>query len=166
MSCILATRESYEASQEYHSHENSLDLTMSHQDKYRQWPFLIQEEFDLVCAYTERRYIRAKLGPTRQVFKLRCRRHLTTCSSYLEIIRVLKRPEDEDELSLAFEKLGRGGESDIELDVEMDMPDEDADSVSCTLSLSDDFRSLFPYLPHSILIRNAGGVSSKRNSRP
>lgn len=105
---------------------------MSHQrDEYRQWPFVTQEEFELACAFFDQRYVRATLGPTRQIFKVRSRRTATTGSSYIEILRLLQLPEDEDELSIAIAKLGKDrGDSGLGNDVEMDTTEEDADEVS------------------------------------
>lgn len=104
---------------------------MAHHDEYRQWPFLTEEEFELACAFFDQRYVRASLGPTRQIFKIRSRRTATTGSSYIEILRLLQLPEDEDELSLALAKLGKGGgDLGSANDVEMDTTEEDADEVS------------------------------------
>ncbi|KAE9381395.1 hypothetical protein N431DRAFT_476228 [Stipitochalara longipes BDJ] len=102
---------------------------MSHQrDEYRQWPFLNQEEFELACAFFDQRYVRASLGPTRQIFKIRSRRTLTTGESYIEILRLLQLPEDDNELSLALANLGTGDDSKLGNDVEMDTTEEDADN--------------------------------------
>ncbi|KAH8676748.1 hypothetical protein BGZ60DRAFT_264946 [Tricladium varicosporioides] len=103
---------------------------MSHRDEYWQWPFLNEEEFDLACAYFDQRYVKARLGPTRQVFKIRSRRTATTRTSYIEIIRLLHLPEDQDELSLALGKLG-GNESNLsgggmDLDTVNEETDEEA----------------------------------------
>jgi len=95
---------------------------------YRQWPFLTTEEFELVCAFFDRKYVKAELGPTRKIFKIRLRRTLTTGSSYIEILRLLQLPEEKDDLSLAFEKLN----SDLDrpgVDVDMLTAAEDADQV-------------------------------------
>ena len=100
---------------------------MSHRDEYRQWPFVNEEEFELACAFFDQKYVRASLGPTRQIFKIRSRRTLTTGITYLEILRLLKLPEDEDDLSAAFARLG--GDLTSTKDVEMNMA-EDADQVS------------------------------------
>jgi ubiquitin-like-conjugating enzyme ATG10 len=106
-------------------------IMSSHNDEYRQWPFLTQEEFELSCAFFDQRYVRASLGPTRQVFKIRSRRTATTGSSYIEILRLLQLPEDVEELSLALAKLGKGsGDLGSGNDVEMDTTEEDADEVS------------------------------------
>jgi ubiquitin-like-conjugating enzyme ATG10 len=102
---------------------------MSHRGEYRQWPFLNQEEFELACAFFDQKYVRASLGPTRQIFKIRQRRTMTTGISYLEILRLLQLPEDEDDLSLALAKLG--GDFKSGPYVEMDTTEEDADLVSC-----------------------------------
>jgi ubiquitin-like-conjugating enzyme ATG10 len=103
----------------------------SHHDEYRQWPFLTQEEFELSCAFFDQRYVRARLGPTRQIFKIRSRRTATDGGSYIEILRLLQVPEDDDDLSIALAKLGKGG-SDLGSgsDVEMNTAEEDADEVS------------------------------------
>lgn len=102
-----------------------------HRDEYRQWPFLNQEEFELACAFFDQRYVRASLGPTRQIFKIRSRRTLTTGNSYIEILRLLQLPEDEDELSLALAKLGNGGDGlNSGSGMEIDTTEEDADEVS------------------------------------
>ena len=102
----------------------------SHHDEYHQWPFLNLEEFELACALFDQRYVKAKLGPTRQVFKIRSRRTATSGCSYIEILRLLQLPTDEDELSLALAKLSGGG--DIVPGPRMDtaMADEDEDQVS------------------------------------
>jgi ubiquitin-like-conjugating enzyme ATG10 len=102
-----------------------------HREEYQQWPFLNQEEFELACAFFDQRYVRASLGPTRQLFKIRSRRTLTTGNSYIEILRLLQLPEDEDELSLALAKLGKEG-SDFNLGNGMgiDTTEEDRDEVS------------------------------------
>jgi ubiquitin-like-conjugating enzyme ATG10 len=102
---------------------------MSHRDEYRQWPFLTQEEFELVCAFFDRKYVRAELGATRQNFKIRTRRTATTGASYLEIIRLLKPLEDQNELSLALEKLSGTDDPVSALEMEIDLPNEDADEV-------------------------------------
>jgi ubiquitin-like-conjugating enzyme ATG10 len=103
---------------------------MSHHDEYRQWPFLTQEEFELAGAFFDQRYVRAKLGPTRQIFKIRSRWAATTGSSYIEIVRLLKLPEDEDDLALALEKLSGGGDLVLKSGMDTIMVDEDADQVS------------------------------------
>jgi ubiquitin-like-conjugating enzyme ATG10 len=102
-----------------------------HRDEYRQWPFLNDEEFELACAFFDQRYVRANLGPTRQIFKIRSRRTLTTGSPYIEITRLLQPPEDEDELSNALAQLGKGGD-DLHLGggMELDTTEEDRDEVS------------------------------------
>jgi ubiquitin-like-conjugating enzyme ATG10 len=98
---------------------------MSHRAEYAQYPFLTPSEFDLACAFFDQRYIRAKLGPTRQIFKIRLRRTLTTGESYIEILRLLDLKDgdgEEDELAAMIGKLGGGG-GDVE------MRDEDEDMV-------------------------------------
>jgi ubiquitin-like-conjugating enzyme ATG10 len=98
---------------------------MSHRAEYAQYPFLTPSEFELACAFFDQRYIRAKLGPTRQIFKIRLRRTLTTGESYIEILRLLDLKDgdgEEDELAAMIGKLG-GGEGDVE------MRDEDEDMV-------------------------------------
>lgn len=108
---------------------------MSHRDEFRQWPFLNQEEFELACAYFDQRYIRANLGPTRRIFKIRSRRTATTGSSYIEILRLIQLPEDDDDLSLALSKLGRdGGDLGLGNGMEIDTIEEDGDEVSDLLS--------------------------------
>ena len=104
---------------------------MSHRDEYRQWPFLNEEEFELACALFDQKYVQAKLGPTRQIFKIRARRTMTTGVSYIEILRLLKFPEDDLDLLDMFGKLesGNGEPPDSE------MMNEDADEVGMTLSI-------------------------------
>lgn len=100
---------------------------MPHHDEYRQWPFVTQEEFELACAFFDQRYVKAKLGPTRQIFKIRARRTATSGGSYIEILRLLQLPDDEDDLSAALGKLS-GGEGPLaKSDMEID---EDKDEVS------------------------------------
>jgi len=95
-------------------------------DDYTQWPFLTGEEFDLACAYFDRRYVRASLGPNRQIFKIRHRRAITTNTTYLEILRLLRLPVDDDDLSDVFAKLG----NDLMTKSDTDMRDaEDKDHV-------------------------------------
>ncbi|KAG4414992.1 hypothetical protein IFR04_011866 [Cadophora malorum] len=107
---------------------------MGHHDDYRQWPFLNQEEFELACAFFDQRYVRAKLGPTRKVFKIRSRRVATTGNSYIEILRLLQPPDDADDLSRALEMLGggngglgRGHEEKMDGSMLIDSVDEDMD---------------------------------------
>jgi ubiquitin-like-conjugating enzyme ATG10 len=98
---------------------------MSHRSEYAQYPFLTPSEFELACAFFDQRYIQAKLGPTRQIFKIRLRRTLTTGESYIEILRLLDLKGgdgEEDELVAMIGKLG-SGEGDVE------MKDEDEDMV-------------------------------------
>lgn len=108
---------------------------MSHfHDEFQQWPFLNQEEFELACAFFDQRYVRASLGPTRQIFKIRSRRTLTAGTSYIEILRILQLPEDEDELSLALAGLGKiGGNIDLGNSTDVEMIEEDGDEVSNVL---------------------------------
>jgi ubiquitin-like-conjugating enzyme ATG10 len=97
---------------------------MSHRAEYAQYPFLTPSEFELACAFFDQRYIRAKLGPTRQIFKIRLRRTLTTGESYIEILRLLNLKDDDDgmgdELAAAIGRLGGG---------DVEMRDEDEDMV-------------------------------------
>jgi ubiquitin-like-conjugating enzyme ATG10 len=102
---------------------------MTHRDDYRQWPFLTQEEFELACAFFDQRYVRAELGPTRQIFKLRTRRTATTGNSFLEIIQLLKLSDDQDELSLALGSWGGMGDPLSGSEIEHDMANEDMDEV-------------------------------------
>ncbi|KAH6675575.1 hypothetical protein B0J14DRAFT_367257 [Halenospora varia] len=125
---------------------------MSHRDEYRQWPFLNEEEFDLACAYFDQRYVKAKLGPTRQIFKIRSRRTATTGTSYIEIIRLLQLPEDQDELSLA---LGRLGASESSLSsglsgggMDLDTMNEDTDEEALRPQTIHDTRNEPP--PYSL----------------
>ncbi|KAG4442280.1 hypothetical protein IFR05_002204 [Cadophora sp. M221] len=134
---------------------------MARQDDYRQWPFLNQEEFELACAFFDQKYVRAKLGPTRKIFKIRSRRVATTGNSYIEILRLLQPPDDEDELSQALGMLGGGGGglgglSDAKDDVDMmvDTVDEDGDQealrpVSTTNKLEARADSLPQYSQYS-----------------
>lgn len=101
---------------------------MSHHDEYRQWPFLTQEEFELACAHFDQKYVQAELGPTRRIFKIRHRRNLTTGTSYIEILRLLSLPDDDDELAIAFGKMG--GDSSTAPHMEIDSSEEDKDEVS------------------------------------
>lgn len=103
---------------------------MAHEDRYRQWPFLTDDEFALVCAFLDRRYISSRLGPTRRVFKIRSRWIATTGGCYIEITRLLQLSEDQDELSLALEKLNGSREEPSGLDMKMDVENEDEDQVS------------------------------------
>jgi len=100
---------------------------MVYREDYRQWPFLTIEEFELVCAFFDQKYVKAKLGPTRQVFKIRLRRTATTGSSYIEILRLLQLPEEEEDLSVAFEKLNRSDELKPAMNIDMVTASEDAD---------------------------------------
>jgi len=101
---------------------------MSHRDEYQQWPFLNDEEFELACALFDQKYVQAKLGPTRQIFKIRARRTMTTGVPYIEILRLLKLPEDDLDLLDAFGKLGGGDGGPLE-DLEMLNEDAEADEV-------------------------------------
>jgi len=106
---------------------------MSHRGGYRQWPFLTDEEFELACAFFDQKYVKAKLGPTRKIFKIRLRRTATTGSSHIEILRLLQLPAEDDGLSLALERLNRDEETKRELDIDMVTVSEDADQVSSSV---------------------------------
>jgi ubiquitin-like-conjugating enzyme ATG10 len=93
---------------------------MAHHGNYRQWPLLTEDEFELACAYFDQRYIQAKLGPTRQIFKISPRRALTTGATYIEIIRLLHLPEDHDDLLVQFDKL-TGGEKPVASQMDIDI---------------------------------------------
>jgi ubiquitin-like-conjugating enzyme ATG10 len=103
---------------------------MSHHDEYRQWPFLTQEEFELACAFFDRKYVRAELGPTRRIFKIRSRRNATTGISFIEILRLLCLPDDEDDLALALGKMGEDEDNSSNSQMEIDKSNEDEDEVS------------------------------------
>jgi ubiquitin-like-conjugating enzyme ATG10 len=104
---------------------------MSHHDEYRQWPFLTQEEFELACALFDKEYVRAELGHTRRIFKIRPRRNAATGTSFIEIIRLICLPEEDDELSLAFGRLnGGGGPNSTLMMMDVDRGNEDTDEVS------------------------------------
>lgn len=103
-------------------------MTASQHD-YKQWPFLDQEEFDLACAFFDQRYVRASMGPSRQIFKIRHRRALTTNTSFLEILRLLQLPDNDNGLSDIFGKMG--GDLLSSKDVEMEEI-EDGDQVDST----------------------------------
>lgn len=93
---------------------------MAHHGEYRQWPFLTQDEFELVCALFDQRYIQARLGPTRKIYKVSPRRTLTTGASYIEIVRLLQLPEDQDDLVRQLGKLSGGGDpisSQMDIDI-------------------------------------------------
>lgn len=98
-----------------------------HRDEYRQWPFLTEDEFELACAFLERRYIRAELGPARKNLKLRIGRTATTGSCFIEIIRLLQPPQDDHDLLLALSNLSSGHAPVSAPSVEADMMDEDED---------------------------------------
>lgn len=103
---------------------------MSHHGEYRQWPFLTYEEFELACAFFDRKYVRAELGPTRRIFKIRPRRNATTGASFIEILRLLNLPEDQDELALALGKLEANEGPSSGSNMEIDSRNEDGDEVS------------------------------------
>lgn len=104
---------------------------MSYHKEYSQWPFLTQEEFELACALFDQRYVNAKLGPTRKIFKIRTRRTITTGASYIEIVRLLNLGEDDDddELLKAMGKLNRPSELNMSVDMDIDMANEHIDEV-------------------------------------
>lgn len=103
-------------------------MSLSHRDAYKQWPHLTEEEFELAGAFFDQRYVQAKLGPTRQIFKIRSRRTLTTGKSHIEVLRLLQLPEDDSDLASAFERLSGGSdEKGEEMEVgemEVDVEDE------------------------------------------
>jgi len=134
---------------------------MSKHDEYHHWPFLTPEEFELACAFFDQRYVRARLGPTRQLFKLRLRRALIDGTSYIEILRVLQLPDHDDDLSLALEKLTNHevSLSNTEMKVEMETEDDDHEALrpngsnsSSGVSFSGDppGYSLFSHQPYVI----------------
>lgn len=106
-----------------------------HRDEYRQWPYLTEEEFELACAFLDRRYIRAELGAARKNLKLRMGRTATTGSCYVEVIRLLHPPQDDDDLLLALSNLSSGYTPVSAPSQEVDMMDEDGDDVSDSLWL-------------------------------
>lgn len=103
---------------------------MSHRSQYQQWPFLTQEEFELACAFFDAKYVRAELEPTRKIFKVRHRRSLATGMSFIEILRLLNLPEDDDDLALAFGKMGGHEHLSSTPIMEIDGINEDGDEVS------------------------------------
>jgi hypothetical protein len=110
---------------------------MSYRDEYQQWPFLTGEEFTLACAFFDQRYIRAKLGPTRKLLKIISRRTATTGGSYIEILRLLQPPKDDDDLALALEKLSGFGGSGTDTGMDVEMANDDDDQVRVySLSIS------------------------------
>ncbi|KAM3066858.1 hypothetical protein ACMFMG_007004 [Clarireedia jacksonii] len=109
---------------------------MTFRHDYCQWPSLTEEEFELACALLDRRYIRAKLGPARKNLKLRVAHTATTGTCYVEIIRLLLPPKDEDDLSHALEKLSSGYAPVSAPGLEVEMLDEDGDEE--VLRLDDD----------------------------
>ncbi|KAG9236327.1 hypothetical protein BJ875DRAFT_234692 [Amylocarpus encephaloides] len=102
---------------------------MSHRDEYRQWPFLTDEEFTLACAFFDRRYIRAELGPSRKMLKINCHQTATTGGSYIEVLRLLTPPTDDDELALALSRLGgivdHGAVTSVDIDIDMSNEEND-----------------------------------------
>ncbi|KAI9650174.1 hypothetical protein NHQ30_000187 [Ciborinia camelliae] len=108
----------------------------AYRDEYRQWPFLTEEEFELACAFLDRRYIRAELGPARKNLKLRMGRTATTGSCFVEIIRLLQPPQDDDELLLALSNLSSGHAPVSAPSLEVDMMDEDEDDEALRLNTS------------------------------
>jgi hypothetical protein len=140
---------------------------MSHHDEYCQWPFLTREEFELAGAFFDQRYVRAKLGPTRQIFKIRSGWTATTGSSYIEIVRLLKLPEDDDDLALALEKLSGGGDLVLKSGMDIVMVDEDADQVSDRLYYgrrSHRKTILQRFEPFQLTQRKGGASSAYRQS--
>jgi ubiquitin-like-conjugating enzyme ATG10 len=101
---------------------------MSCRDEYRHWPFLTDEEFTLACAFFDQRYVQAKLGPARKVLKIISRRTATTGGTYIEILRLLQPPKEDNDLALALESLGgfgRASAADTGMDVDMATDDDD-----------------------------------------
>ncbi|KAB8302696.1 hypothetical protein EYC80_006058 [Monilinia laxa] len=107
-----------------------------HRDEYRQWPFLTEEEFELACAFLDRRYIRAELGAARKNLKLRMGRTATTGSCYVEVIRLLHPPQDDDDLLLALSNLSSGYTPVSVPSQEVDMMGEDGDDEALCLNRS------------------------------
>lgn len=102
---------------------------MSCHNQYRQWPFLSQEEFELACAFFDRKYVRAELGPTRRIFKVRHRRDATTGTSFIEILRLLSLPDDEDALVAALGNLGRDYSTGLLMEIDSNNENEDAEAL-------------------------------------
>ncbi|TAQ90457.1 hypothetical protein B7494_g1189 [Chlorociboria aeruginascens] len=100
---------------------------MSNRAQYSQWPFLTEDEFELACAYLDRKYVGARLGPTRKIFKLRVRRTAAVGGAYVDILRLLEPPEEEEELAIALGKLTGGDTVAPEQGNEVEMVDEDQD---------------------------------------
>ncbi|TGO08998.1 hypothetical protein BTUL_0183g00140 [Botrytis tulipae] len=106
----------------------------THRHEYRQWPFLTEEEFELACAFLDRRYCRASLGPARKNLKLSMGRTATTGSCYVEIIRLIHPPKDDDDLLLALSNLSSGYAPNSAPSQEVDMMDEDEDDEALRLN--------------------------------
>jgi ubiquitin-like-conjugating enzyme ATG10 len=100
---------------------------MAHHSEYRQWPFLTPQEFDVACSYFDRRYIQAKLGPVRKIFKISHHRSLTTAASYVEILRLLQLPKDPTGLIRLLEKLGAESVVSEVMDIDTPMAEEQDD---------------------------------------
>lgn len=128
-------------------------LPMAYHDEYRHWPFLTQEEFELACHYFDQIYVRAKLGPSRKSFKIRLRRMATTGQTYLEILRLLRPPEDADELSLAFANLGTSENFSVSYGMATAMIDEEQDQEALRVTAVGGVGgppkySLYPHQPY------------------
>jgi ubiquitin-like-conjugating enzyme ATG10 len=102
---------------------------MAHHSEYRQWPFLTPQEFDVACSYFDRRYIQAKLGPVRKIFKISHHRSLTTAASYVEILRLLQLPKDPTGLIRLLEKLGAESVVSEVMDIDTPMAEEQDDEA-------------------------------------
>jgi ubiquitin-like-conjugating enzyme ATG10 len=112
-------------------------MSPSNKSSYKQWPHLTEEEFELACAFFDQRYVHAKLGPTRQIFKIRSRRTLTTGKSHIEVLRLLQLPEDDGDLASAFERLSGGDHKAEDMEIgEMDVEEEEEDEVRFTFQLA------------------------------
>ncbi|QSZ30126.1 hypothetical protein DSL72_004646 [Monilinia vaccinii-corymbosi] len=118
-----------------------------HRGEYRQWPFLTEEEFELACAFLDRRYVRAELGPARKNLKLRVGRTATTGSCFVEIIRLLHPPQDDDHLLLALSNLSSGCAPVSAPSQEVDMMDEDEDEDDEALRLNKSSTAVSGTLP-------------------
>ncbi|KAA8576581.1 hypothetical protein EYC84_006682 [Monilinia fructicola] len=79
---------------------------------------------------------KAELGAARKNLKLRMGRTATTGSCYVEVIRLLHPPQDDDDLLLALSNLSSGYTPVSAPSQEVDMMDEDGDDEALCLNKS------------------------------
>lgn len=111
----------------------------------KDFPYLNSEEFTGACHHLDRQYCQAILGPLRRRWKLRVRTALdltglsdTGNTTYIQIVRPLEVPAQNDDLSLALNDFSFGEDQTTVLhnEVDQDMIEMEESDEVCTKAFS------------------------------